>query len=407
MTQPKTETDSLPAALGGTPVRSAPMPARFAISDAEEAMIQEVIAHYREQRLDPGYQGVFEERYCDAFTEKMGGGHADAVATGTAAVFLALRTLDLPAGSEVIVSPITDPGCIGAIVMNGLVPRLADSAPGRYNMDAERFVERISDKTRAIMVVHSAGQATDIETIVAEAHARDIRVLEDCSQAHFATVDGTPVGNFGDIAAFSTMYRKAHMTGASGGIVFTRDADLFRLAVSHADRGKPRLDPGFEDRDPTNNLFPALNFHTDEISCGMGIASLGRIDASIRQRLAYVEGVAKGLAEASDICRPFPWSKSDSPFFYPVVVDADRISCSKIDFAEAVLAEGIGLSPDYRYVVARWPWARAYMSDDFDCPNAGAICDRSFNLYLNEHYGPDETSDTVAAIRKVESYFAK
>ena len=184
--------------------------------------IQEVIAYYQEKKVDPGYAGVFEKNYTDAFVKFMGGGYADAVATGTASLYIAVAALDLPAGSEVIVSPITDPGTLSSIILNRLVPRVADSEPGTFNMGPEQFVARITPKTRAVMLVHSLGRAADVVGVVKEAHARGIRVIEDCSQSHGARVKGRPIGNFGDIAAFSTMYRKAHMTGGAGGVVFTQ-----------------------------------------------------------------------------------------------------------------------------------------------------------------------------------------
>ena len=117
------------AILGGEPVRRERMPPRRALGDAEVRMIQEVISYYRENEVDPGYQGPFEKLYTDAFVAMMGGGYADAVATGTASLFIALAALDLPRDSEVLVSPITDPGSISAIILNGLKPRLCDSKP--------------------------------------------------------------------------------------------------------------------------------------------------------------------------------------------------------------------------------------------------------------------------------------
>ncbi|UTW51648.1 DegT/DnrJ/EryC1/StrS family aminotransferase [bacterium SCSIO 12827] len=395
------------AILGGTPVRGVPMPARLAIAEAEEAMVKQVMAYYRERKLDPGYQGHFEDRYCQAFAEKMGGGFADAVATGTAALYVAIAALDLPKGSEVLVSPITDPGSLSAIILNGLTPRLTDSKPGSYNMGPNQFLDRISDSTSAVMVVHAAGQATEIDAITAEAHARKIKVIEDCSQAHFATCAGKPVGSFGDIAAFSTMYRKAHITGASGGLVFTRDEEIHRMALAHADRGKPRWQDEFDDRDPSGYLFPALNLHSDEISCGVGLISLARLDDTIARRRAFVDAVASGIDERSRVCTPSAHSDADSPFFYPVFIDPAKITCTKTEFALAVRAEGIDLNPDYKYLATDWPWLRSHLSDGFDCPNARRALAESFNLYLNENYGAAEADDTVRAILKVESHFVE
>jgi perosamine synthetase len=392
---------------GGQPVRQTRMPPRLALGDEEVRMIQEVIAYYRERQLDPGYQGPFEKLYTDAFVAMMGGGYADAVATGTASLFVALAALDLPKGSEVLISPITDPGSLSAIILNGFKPRLCDSKPDSYNIGVEQVVERLGPNVSAICVVHAAGQAVEVNKIVAEAHARGIRVLEDPSQAHGAKIMGRPVGTFGDIAAFSTMYRKAHMTGPSGGIIYCRDLELYRRVLAHADRGKPRWREDFSDRDPSTYLFPALNHHTDEISCAIGIASLGRLDATIMRRLSYVSDVVAGLAEHARVCRPYPYSPADSPFFYPVIVDTDRISCSKIEFAEAVLKEGIDLNPHYRFVVDEWPWVQPYLADAFKTENARSIRDRSFCLYLNENYGETEANDTVEAILKVERHFGK
>jgi dTDP-4-amino-4,6-dideoxygalactose transaminase len=395
------------AVLGGDPVRKLPMPPRGALGPDELALLHEAIAYYQERLVDPGYQGHFEKRYTDAFVRLMGGGYADAVSTGTAALYVAIAALGLPAGSEVIVSPITDPGTLSAIILNRLVPRLADSEPGSYNIGPEQLAARISPNVKGAVIVHSIGRACDIVSIVAEARKHGIKVLEDCSQAHGARVKGQLVGTFGDIAAFSTMYRKAHMTGASGGLVFTRDLELYRRALAHADRGKPSWRTDFNDRDPNHFLFPALNHHTDELSCAIGIASLQRLPDTILRRLTFVAELTGRLRDRSRVCKPYGYSPNDSPFVYPVIVDLDRIRCTKLEFANAVLAEGIGLNPHYQYLVRDWPWIQSYLADDFETTNARDVRDRTFCLYLNENYGLSEAADITAAIVKVEKHFAR
>src|SRR6185312_10445790 len=270
-----------------------------AFGEDELRMVQECVAYYRERQVDPGYQGPFEKLYTDAFVDFMGGGYADAVATGTAALYVAIAALNLPKGSEVLVSPITDPGTLSAIILNGLKPRLCDSKPDSYNIGVDQVRERLGPNVSCILVVHAAGQAADVDKIVAEARPRGIKVLEDCSQSHGAKIFGRPIGTFGDIAAFSTMYRKAHMTGPSGGILYSRNLDLFRNALAHADRGKPIWREDFSDRDPNGYLFPALNFNTDEISCAIGVASLARLEDTIMRRLSFVSNVVERLVEDS------------------------------------------------------------------------------------------------------------
>jgi dTDP-4-amino-4,6-dideoxygalactose transaminase len=395
------------ALYGGEPVRRTPMPPRLALGEDERRRVLQVLDYYAERKIDPGYQGPFEKMYTDAFVDMMGGGYADAVATGTAALYISVAALDLPKGSEVLVSPITDPGTLAAVVLNGLKPRLVDSQADSYNVGPEQFAERITPNVSAAIIVHAAGYAAEIDKIVEIAHAHGIKVIEDCSQAHFATHKAKPVGTFGDIAAFSTMYRKAHSTGPSGGLVYSRNLDLFRSALVHSDRGKPRWRDDFDDRNPSTYLAPALNHHTDEISCAIGYASLLRLPSTIVNRLAFVSDFVARLYDASNVCQAYRFMPTSSPFFYPVVVDTDAITCSKIDFAEAVRAEGIDLNPHYKYVVCEWPYIRSYLADDFDTPNARDIRDRSFNLYLNEKYGEQESKDCVKAIVKVEKHFKK
>ena len=392
---------------GGRPVRARSMPPRCALGEAEAEALREAVSYYRDKKIDPGYQGVFEKRYTDAFVRLMGGGYADAVATGTAALFIAVAALHLPRGSEVIVSPVTDPGCLGAIVLNGLIPRLADSAPGTFNVGVEQFVARIAPKVRALMVVHSLGRAADIARIVRAARERDILVIEDCSQSHGARVETRPIGTFADIAAFSTMYRKNHMTGGAGGVVYSKDLELFRQALAHADRGKPTWADDFDDRNPNQFLFPALNFHTDELSCAIGAVSLARLQDTISRRLAFVSELSNRLKTHSKVCAPFAYTLDDSPFVYPILVDRDQICCTKKEFAKAVMAEGIGLNPHYQYLVADWPYLKPYLADDFDTPNARDIRDRSFMLYLNENYSEAEVGDCVNAIAKVEKHYIR
>lgn len=387
---------------GGRPVRSRPMPGRAALGPGELAMLEEAIRYYQQRDLDPGYQGPYEKHYTDDFVAMMGGGHADSVATGTASVFLAVAALDLPKGSQVIVSPITDPGSLSSITMNGLRPRLADARPNDYNMGVEQFLGRITPDVSAVLVVHSIGRATDVDRIAEEAHKRGIRVIEDCSQSHGAQIFGRQIGTFGDIAAFSTMHRKGHMTGGSGGIVYSRNLETFRNALAHADRGKPRWLADFDDRNPATFLFPALNWNNDELSCAIGIASLRRLRDTIVRRQAFVSELASMLADMDTMFSLLPWRPTDSPFVLPVFVDMNRATREKIDIAMALLAEGINLNPHYQYVVADWPWLKPYLADDFGTPEARSSRDRSFCLYVNENYGTEEAADTAAAFLKVD-----
>ncbi len=96
-----------------------------------------------------------------------------------------------------------------------------------------------------------------------------------------------------------------------------------------------------------------------------------------------------------------------SLYFFPIIVDVDAITCIKIEFAESVRAEGIDLNPHYKYIVRDWPYMQPYLADSYDPLNARSIRNRSFNLYLNEKYGAQESRDIVKAIVKVEKFYKK
>lgn len=387
-------------------VRSIQMPTRNAIGELERLSIQECLDYYDSIGMDPGYQGKFEQKYCDLFCEIHGGGYADVVATGTAALYVAIAALNLPKGSNVLVSPITDPGTLNAIVLNGLKPKLIDTQQLSYNTGAQQILDRIDSNTSCAVLVHAAGEPLDMPEIIKVCKNHNILVLEDCSQAHGAKLDNQYVGTFGDIAAFSTMYRKASITGPCGGVVYTRNRDLHHLALAHADRGKPTWRDDFDDRDPTNYLFPALNLHSNEIACAIGYSSLNRLESSISNRRNFVHGVKNSINSESKVCS-VNINGEVSPFYLPVFVNPDKITCSKTEFAIAIREEGIPLNPYYKYLVSNWKWLQGYLNDSFSTPNARDTIEHSFCIYLNENYTEVEVKDTIKAIAKIERKYLK
>jgi len=339
------------------------------------------------------------------FSEYMGRGYSDAVSSGTAACFVAIASLDLPKDSEIVISPVTDSGPLNAIIMQGYKPVLADSMPNSYNIGVEQFLEKVTNNTSALFAVHTGGEPLNISELVNVAHDKGIKVIEDCSQSPGAIHSGKKVGSFGDVAAFSTMYRKTLAAGASGGIVYTKDKSIYHNILAHADRGKQPWRKDINQADPSLGLFPALNFNTDELSCAIGIASLSRLQETIDKRVSFVEKLIKELNQSSTYCSPYSFSNNFSPFYLPIFVDTEKLKCSKVEFAQALSAEGIPNNNHYGCVISSWDYAKQFMNDEFIAVNAELVRDRSFNLFLNENYGEYEVNDIVKAIVKVESYY--
>ena len=164
--------------------------------------------------------------------------HAIAVANGSVALDLAWVALNLPKGSEVIVTSRTFLASVSSIVLAGLKPVFADICRDSQNVTAETIAAQITPNTKAVLCVHLAGWPCDMDSINALAKKHDLFVVEDCAQAHGATYKGKPVGGLGDIAAWSFCQDKIMTTGGEGGMVTTNSESFWNTMWSFKDHGK-------------------------------------------------------------------------------------------------------------------------------------------------------------------------
>lgn len=367
----------------------------------------EVFQRSWETGVDFGYQGEFERQYTDAFCRFQGGGYADAVATGTLAVFVALLAVDLPPRSDVIVSPVTDPGGVSPIILQGHTPVVADSKQGSFNIGIEEFEAALTPNTRCAILTHLGGIPVDLDPILALASDRGVVIIEDCSQAHGARYKGRRVGTFGHAAVFSTMFSKSHATGGCGGVVYTTDESIYWRCRALSDRGKSFHLDCYEPKDPNTSLYAALNLNLDEISCAIGLSTLAKLQATIDRRCEIVSEINEGLLQ-SRVVSPvaFPADCQVSPFFHTVQVSPSLISVPKRHFAEAVRAEGIGINPDYRFCVSEWGWVKPYLRPEASTtPNAVHFRDETFNVLFHERFAAEDVEDIIGSILKVERFY--
>jgi dTDP-4-amino-4,6-dideoxygalactose transaminase len=152
--------------------------------------------------------------------------HVVAVASGTDALWLSLRTLDLQPGDEVVTVSFTSVATVAAIIASGARPVFVDVCPDDLTMDPSRLSAAINSHTKAILPVHLYGQAARLEEVCAVANEAGVAVIEDCAQAHGATCAGRPVGSWGRLAAFSFYPTKNLGALGDGGAIATADPDL-------------------------------------------------------------------------------------------------------------------------------------------------------------------------------------
>ena len=164
--------------------------------------------------------------------------YAVALANGTVALDVALKALGIGPGDEVVVTSRTFLASVSSIVNAGAVPVFADVDLDSQNFSAETISAVLTPRTKALICVHLAGWPCDMDPIMALAAEHDLKVIEDCAQAHGAYYKGRPVGSIGHIAAWSFCQDKIMTTGGEGGMVTTNDRQLWADMWAYKDHGK-------------------------------------------------------------------------------------------------------------------------------------------------------------------------
>ncbi len=410
------------ALSGGPKLREEPFPARAHVGAEEKAAVDALFDKAMQTGVAPAYGGEEEEAYCREFAQALGGGYADAVSSGTAAVYVALKALEIEPFTEVVVSPITDPGGIMPIPLLGCIPVPADAAPGCYNTGPDQVAARITERTSAILLAHIGGEPADIEGILQVAQARGVPVVEDCAQAHGARLGGRPLGTFSPVSAFSTMHGKHHCTGGQGGVVFTQNEDLYWRARRAADRGKPLgLPPG------STNVVASLNFNSTEFAAAIGRVQLRKLPGIVDRRRAVVARLREELRACASLRLPEPIPGAEpSWWWWRLGVNDEALTCDKATFTAALEAEGLRLQGEYgaalvdRHTWLRerralgtghFPWTAAeYRGDpqaEYPLPNAHEAIAQHFNLTVYETWGEREVADIKAIVDKVEAAYLR
>ena len=239
---------------------------------------------------------LFEEE----FARYVGTRHSVALTNGTVALELALRALGIGPGDEVILTPRSFVASASAIVLQGATPIFADVDLESGNITCETIDEKISPRTRAILAVHLGGWPCDMPSIMELARKKNLKVVEDCAQAHGASVAGKKVGSFGDISAWSFCQDKIMSTGGEGGMVTLDDSKDWEFCWSFKDHGKSydavhnrEHAPGFR---WVHEDF-GTNWRLTEPQSAIGRCQLRKLDGWNVQRAANAQILVEQLSD--------------------------------------------------------------------------------------------------------------
>jgi dTDP-4-amino-4,6-dideoxygalactose transaminase len=390
---------------GGHPVRTAPLPPWPYFDDEDLAAVREVLVSGRVNYWT-GEEGL---RFEDELAAATGTTHAVALANGTVALEIALRALGIGPGDDVVVPAATFIATASAVVACGARPVVVDLDEHSRCLTAATVEPALTDRTRAIVAVHLGGHPADLEPLLALATRHDLRVVEDCAQAHGARVAGRPVGSIGDIAAWSFCQDKIMTTAGEGGAVTTRDARLWRRCWELKEHGKNWAAVRGRDHGTgfrwVHDGF-GTNARMTEVQAAVGRGHLRRLDSWVTGRRANAGVLAAALRDQPAVRLPCPPLGAEHAYYRfhlsvrPELLapgwDRDRI-------VAAVAAEGVPCSTGGCHEIHR---ERAFASvagapAAGELPVAAELGRTSLALLVHPTLRPDDLADTAEAVTRV------
>jgi perosamine synthetase len=231
-------------------------------------------------------KGKYISLFENSFSKFIGVKHAATVSNGTVALHLALLSLGIGEGDEVIVPTLTYISSVNAITYTGATPVFVDSLADTWQMDPADVGGKITDKTKAIMVVHLYGHACDMDSLTALAKKHNIFLIEDCAEAIGSKYKGKNAGTFGDIATFSFFGNKMITTG-EGGMVVSNDETLHDRVVHFKGQGLAKHREYWHD-------VVGYNYRMTNICAALGLAQLEQVNSFIERK----QEIAKRYEEA-------------------------------------------------------------------------------------------------------------
>ena len=325
---------------GGNPVRTAPWPP-WPYFEKDE--IDAVCAVLKSGKVNY-WTGDEVQAFEKGFAEFLGARYAVAVANGSVALELALTTLGIGYGDEVIVPNRTFIATASCCVMRGAIPVFADIDRDSQNIFTESIRKVITPKSRAIICVHLAGWACEMDEILELAKAKGLYVIEDCAQCLGGKYKGRMLGTIGDIAIFSFCQDKIMTTGGEGGMLVTNNEDWYRKSWSYKDHGKD-FDfyiNGIEKESYYTSL--GTNWRLTAIQAAIGRKAIKKVAEWLKKRRGFAQMLNDGLKNVPGIRLTLPPEHIEHAYYkYHVFIKAEELEegWDRDRIMKAIAAEGV------------------------------------------------------------------
>ena len=301
---------------------------------------------YLQEVVDSGLSCNMIGRFEEAFARELGVKHCIATPGCTPALAILAAAFGFEPGDEIIVSPVTDYGTIQGLVREDYIPVFADTAPGTVNLSAETIEPCITDRTRAVLVVHKTGIICDMDPINDLAARHGLLVYEDACQAVFSEYKGRPAGALGLAAGFSFDSEKT-LGSDVGGCVVTNDDELNdRIRFVGQSRGA-RSRPGFG----RLHTVPGYAYRMPHCTAAICLAQLEVIREQVAHRDRMIRLLTDLVAEVPGVT-PLPIPDHTtvySAWMFGMSVDPAQFTCSADEFAAQLAEGGIPSASTARY----------------------------------------------------------
>jgi dTDP-4-amino-4,6-dideoxygalactose transaminase len=374
----------------------------FSTPTIEDAEINEVVDSLRSGWITTGPK---VKRFEEAFKAYVGAPFAVPLTSATAGLHLTLLALKIREGDEIITTPMTFASTVSMIILCGGRPVLVDTEPGTLNIDVGLIRERITPRTRAIIPVHFAGQACDMDPLFALAQEFNLTIIEDAAHAAGTEYKGKRIGSLDSISIFS-FHPNKNITTGEGGMVCTADENLaeeISLMKFHgmsreawkrfAASGSPNYDI----------LMPGFKYNMMDIQAAIGIHQLPKLDHFIDLRLAIAEHYNREFADIAELALPqyAPYDQRHAWHLYTPLVRIEKLAIDRDRFMEELKKHNIGSGLHYK-AIHHHAWYREHMPmADADLPNASYASERILSLPLFPKMTMDDARDVVAAVKAV------
>jgi len=268
---------------------------------------KEAVNHALEQGAISGFYGDYLPLFEKEFAKYSDCDYGVAVTSGTSALHLALVTLGIKSGDEVLVSTLTNMATIFAILYIGAKPIPVDIEEDTLNLDPKLFDSLITSKTKAILVVHLFGHPVNMDPVIQFAKLHKLFIVEDCAEAHGATYNGRKVGSLGDAGCFSFYANKIITTG-EGGMVTFKDKNL-------ADKARSLKGLAFGNVDKFMHNDIGYNYRMTNIQAAIGHAQFNKIETIIERKRKIAEYYTERLSEIKELQLPIEKSYARNVFW--------------------------------------------------------------------------------------------